>query len=205
MTLDLGEIRATLSLEPGPIDAEELSAACDTAWYWPEAAEQFRGHAAHVAVMLLAEEEDRINAALLLTDLVAAVAASSNAVGVYWTAGGVVQPPEAFISYAQETTEEYLPLNLWIDFRPIPGDDGVCSLATTGLEDFGHQEIEVHQTRQDPELVLERAFKMAHYVLENGSILEDGETVELSEEEKTVVRFGPSMWDAEYEVLLLEM
>lgn len=205
MTLTIGDATATLSLEPAPIEAAELDAACRAAWYWPEAAERFRGHAAHVPVVLLAEDEDRVNAALLLTSLVAAVAASSDAVGVYWAASGLVQPPEAFVSYCQEGDEELLPLNLWIDFRLLEGDDGAYSLATTGLEDFGLSEIEVPPSRHTPELVLERAFKMAHYLLENGPILEDGETVELSDDEKLVVHFGPSMWDPSLSVLRLEI
>ena len=205
MTLALGDATATLSLEAAPIEAEGLQVACRTAWYWPEATERFRGHAAHVPVVLLAEDEDRVNAALVLTSLVAAVAASSSAVGVYWAASGLVQPPEAFISSCQEGDEELLPLNLWIDFRLVEADDGAYSLGTTGLEDFGLPEIEVPPSRHTPELVLERAFKMAHYLLENGPILEDGETVELSDEEKLVVHFGPSMWDPSLSVLRLEI
>ncbi len=205
MTLNLGGATATLSLEPMPIAEAELDAACRTAWYWPEAADRFRGHSAHVPAVLLVEDEDRINAALLLTGLVAAVAACSSAVGVYWAASGLVQPPEAFVSYCQEGDEEFLPLNLWIDFRLLEGDDGDCALATTGLEDFGHAEIEVQSSRQPPEVVWERAFKMAHYLLENGPILEDGETVDLSDDERMVVHYGPSMWDPSLLVLRLEI
>lgn len=205
MTLTLGNASATLSLEPVPLEAAELEAACRAAWYWPEAAEQLRGHLAHVPVVLLAEDEDRINAALLLSSLVAAVAACSSAVGVYWAASGVVQPPEAFVSFCREGEEEFLPLNLWIDFRLVEGDDGACALATTGLEDFGLTEIEVQSSRQTPEVVWEKAFKMAHYLLENGPILEDGETVELSDDERIAVHHGPSLWDPSLSVLQLDI
>lgn len=205
VALTIGDATATLSLEPVPLEAAELDAACRTAWYWPEAAQRFRGHAAHVAIVLLATDEDRISAALVLTSLVAAVAAASNAVGVYWAASGLVQPPEAFVSYCQDGDEELLPLNLWIDFRLVEADDGACSLGTTGLDDFGLAEIEVPPSRHPPELVLEKAFKMAHYLLENGPILEDGETVELSDEEKLVVHFAPSMWDSSFSVLQLDI
>jgi len=203
-TLAVGADTATISLEPAPIPWAELEGPCKSAWYWPEAAGSLRDHAAHVAVVLLPQGEDRITAALVLTNLVAAVAASANAAGVFWASGGLVHAPEAFISYCQEPGGEYLPLNLWIDFSLMRNDDGTCSLFTTGMEEFDLMEIEVHNSREEPELLLEGAFKMAHYLLENGPIVEDGETVELSDEEKCLVRFGPSMWDEHVQVIRLE-
>lgn len=202
--LTIGDDTATISLEPSAIPWADLEGPCRSAWYWPEAAAALRDHAAHVAIVLLPQGQDRISAALALTSLVAAVAASANAAGVFWTSGGLVHAPEAFISYCREPGGEYLPLNLWIDFSLMRNDDGTCSLFTTGMEEFDLMEIEVHGSREDPELLLERAFKMAHYLLENGPIVEDGETVELSDEERCLVRFGPSMWDNSVQVLRLE-
>lgn len=203
--LKVGKGAATISLEPAPIAPAQVEAACQRAWHWPEAPEALRGHVAHAAVVLLTEDEDLVNATLGLSGLVAAVAACAEAVGVYWAASGLVHPPDAFIAFTQDANEEYLPLNLWVDFQIMENEDGSRSLSTTGMGQFRHAEIEVHRSRQEPELLMERAFKMAHYLLENGPILEDEETVELSEQESTPVRYGPSMWDASLRVLRLEI
>jgi hypothetical protein len=50
---------------------------------------------------------------------------------------------------------------------------------------------------------MEQAFKIAHYLLENGPILEDGETVDLFDDEQVLVRFGPSTWDKSATVIRL--
>ena len=64
---------------------------------------------------------DRLRSALGLTALVAAAAASSRALGIYWGPGRLVHAPAAFFEESLRLGREDLPLNLWVDFRLVEG------------------------------------------------------------------------------------
>ena len=199
----IGRDTAAISLMDAPIPWSDLERPCATAWYWPEATASLRDHQAHILVVVLSESEDRVATALLLTSLVAAVASSSDAVGVCWVPATLVHSPEAFLSASQEMSKEYLPLYLWVDFAIQQQHDGSYSLFTTGLREFGLMEIEVRGSYKDPEFLMDRVFNIAHYLLDNGPVLEDGETIGLSDDEEIPVSHGPSMWDERTTVIQL--
>lgn len=197
-----GDMRATLSLEPTPLARELVEAAGPRAWYWTEAIEALAGHTAHLALAVATEEEDRVTGAWVLTALVAAVAADGKATAVYWADSGLFHPPEAFLDACHDE-EEGLPLSLWLDLELFDHEDGSHSLATAGLEPFSLPEVEIHHSGLEPSHLAELSLAMAHYLLENGPILEDNETFELSDEQRVQVRFHPSLCDPDRPALLL--
>ncbi len=202
-TFAIGSDTAAVSLMDMPIPWEDLEPACAHAWYWPEAAQSMRNHGAHILVVVLSDSEDRVGVAMLLTNLVAAVAACTQTAGVCWVPAALVHPADAFVAASRERDREYLPLYLWVDFAIQQEPDGSHSLFTRGLQEFDVMEIEVRGSRKDPDLLLDRVFNVAHYLLENGPVLEDGETIGLTDEEEIPIVHGPSMWDAGTTVIQL--
>jgi hypothetical protein len=202
-TFAVGEDTAAISLMDAPIPWDDLEQACAHAWYWPEAAKLMQEHRAHVLVVVLSNSEDRVGVAMLLTNLVAAVASSSDATGICWVPAALVHPADAFLSASRERDREYLPLYLWVDFVIQERQDGSYALFTRGLSEFNLMEIEVHGSRKAPEFLLDRVFNVAHYLLENGPVLEHGETIGLSEDEEIPILHGPSMWDETTTVIQL--
>lgn len=203
LVFSAGGDTVAVSLVPDPIDWSELEESCEGAWYWPGAADALRGHVAHVLIAVQPEVNDRLRAAMLLTAVAAAVASTTQAAGVYWSASGLVHSPDAFVTYAQQMRKDSLPLLLWIDFELRQEDDGTCSVYTTGLREFNQMEIEVHSSRRDPQWLLGRVFDVAHYLLEKNVVLHDGETVGTSSEEKIPVTIGSSGMDPATRVILL--
>ncbi|NLX94977.1 MAG: DUF4261 domain-containing protein [Rhodopirellula sp.] len=199
----IGRDTAAISLMDAPIPWADLERPCATAWYWPEAEASMRDHRAHVLVVVLSDSPDRVATALFLTSLVAAVAECSEANGVCWVPATLVHSPEAFIDSCQEMSKEYLPLYLWVSFAIQQHHDGSYCVFTTGLAEFGLMEIEVHGSYKDPEFLMDRVFNIAHYLLDNGPVLEDGETIGLSDDEEIPVHHGPSMWDERMTVIQL--
>ncbi|NUQ63316.1 MAG: DUF4261 domain-containing protein [Pirellulales bacterium] len=199
----IGRDTAAISLMDAPIPWADLEGPCASAWYWPEAAASLREHRAHVLVVVLSDSEDRVATALLLTSLVAAVASCSDAAGVCWVPAALVHSPEAFIASSQEMSKEYLPLYLWVNFAIQQHHDGSYCMSTAGLVEFGLMEIEVRSSYRDPEFLLDRVFNITHYLLDNGPVLEDGETIGLSDDEEIPVTHGPSMWDDRTTVIQL--
>ena len=205
ISFNLGGDTAAISLMPQPVPWADLEGPCHEAWYWPEAAEALRDHQSHVLVVLVPKAGRRIDAALSLTRVVAAVTASSQAAGVLWGGGGLVHSPQPFVEVARKTSRESLPLQLWVAFGVHREEDGTHSLYTSGLEEFGHMEIEVSHSRRDPQTLVDRVFNVALHVLYKGALLQDGETLGASEDEKIEIRHVPSFCDDKSTVVRLGM
>lgn len=190
-----------VGLVAAPIPAGDLASPIEAAgWYWPAAAAALGAHQAHAVVAAQRPGGlDAIELDLFLTQATAAVAAASGegAVGVYWGAGGVVHAPETFVWWAQQASREQLPLYLWLAFLARRWGDGGDVIATRGLAAYGLMEVEVvARPGADPEMLMERAFTAAHYLLEHGPVLRDGDTFGLSAAERIRVRHVPSVDDA---------
>lgn len=196
---------AALSLLPHPIDWSKVAVACVRAWYWPEAVEALRDHVAYALVAIQPEVADRLRAAMTLTALTAAVASTTPAAGVYWSASGLVHAPDAFITYTKQMTPSALPLLLWVSLQLGQESDGSLSVFTTGLRDFNQMEIEAHGAQRDRQFLLDRVFDVVHYLLEKNPVLRHGETIGTTDEEKLLITVGPSKRDPNTEVVHLEL
>jgi hypothetical protein len=205
LTFRLGEHTAAISLRSESIPRDDWLGPAATAWYWPEAALELQSHAAHAIVGLLPSRVDRLDAAMLLTRITAAVAVAAEAVAVLWSPGRLVHSPSAFFEYAEKMTRRRLPLYLWINFGLQRNSDGSHALATTGLEAFGHLEIEVAGSSRQPKQLLDMVFNVAHYVLAKGSVLQSGETLGTRAEEKIAIERGPSFRDPSTTVVQLDL
>jgi hypothetical protein len=184
-------VGARVTPEPTPLEASAVARAVQSAWYWPEAGDVVRGHAAHVDVALAAEVGTPIERALALTKAAAAVAAQPGAVAVFWHPTGMVHSPEQWMAQVEDATEEDLPLPLWLAFEGTEKDDGTRSLYTSGMRALGAMEVEVPASKRDGEEVLETVCDVALFVLTSPVPLEDGDQVEVTRG-KVRVRIEPS-------------
>ena len=150
LAFPLGGNTAAVALMPAPIPWSNLEGPCETAWWWPEAAERMRGHNSHLLVALGGESGDAVRRSLALTHLTAAVAAHVDAAGIYWGGGTLVHDPQVFLEEARSASPENLPLHLWIDFRIEANDDGTLRLFTTGMKALDKMEIEIPHSRHEP-------------------------------------------------------
>ena len=203
ISFDLGGDTVAVSLMPQPVPWADLEGPCREAWYWPEAAEALRDHRTHILVVLVPRASDRIDVALSLTRVVAAVTACSRAAGVLWGGGGLVHAPEPFVEAARKGRRESLPLQLWVGFGVYREEDGTHSLYTSGLEEFGQMEIEVAGSKLDPRELIDRVFNMVLYILGKGVVLQDGETIGTSENEKIKITHETSFCDDQTRVVRL--
>lgn len=204
MVFPLGGNTAAVALRPSPIPWSNLEGPCETARWWPEAGQKMCGHNSHLLVVLTGETGDAVRHWLALTHLTAAVAAHSDAAGIYWGGGTLVHDPRVFLEEARRATPENLPLHLWIDFRIESNDDGTLRLFTTGMKALDKMEIEIPRSRHEPAEVFDFACSIAYYILSRGAEIRDGHTVGRCEDEKVPAAHAPSMWDSEITVLRLD-
>ena len=199
----LGEDLVAVSLMPVPIPWSELEGPCATAWWWPEATDRLRTHNSHAIVALMGESGNLIERHIRLTHLIAAVAANTDAAGIYWGAGTVVHDPQAFQDQSAELAPDNLEPQLWVDMRLEQNDDGSYRYFTTGMQALGCLELEIRKSKKAPDEILDFGYAIVNYILTSGARIKDGETIGRSAEEKIKVRHKPSMWDKSRTVMEL--
>ncbi|MEY4515133.1 MAG: hypothetical protein RLZZ450_7255, partial [Pseudomonadota bacterium] len=194
-----------IGLMPAPLPPAELADPASAAWYWPEAAATLKPHRAHAVVSAESETLDPIDLMLTLSRVVAALAVSAPSLGVYVGGAKLVHKVDDFVSETITATREQLPLYLWLRFdlaeasyrslanEPRTSTPGALSLLTTGLTQFELMELEFAPSLLDPQTLMDRAFNIAHYLLDHGAVLSDGHTIGTSADERFRVRHGASI------------
>ena len=202
----VGERIGFVILGQEPVPDDDLQMLCEEAWYWPEAEEQLRQQKGCALIGIeKSSAADRLEQVMKLTRLTAALAMTSDALGVFWINGPLVHEPQTFFRCAERMSEDDLPVELWIGFHPELEDDNTISIFTRGLASFDLPEVEVYDSHRDPQFIYERLFDIAHYLLSNGPVIHDGETIGSSTDEQFPVTIGPSRIEPELEVIQIKM
>lgn len=188
-----------MSLMPAPVPWSDLEGPCITSLYWREAVKTLKPHTAHLIVSIMphTDEMSMVLWAILLTKLTASVALafSSHSLGVYWPSGTLVQSIPFFLESTRNISPDCIPLELWIEFRLQMHPSGMCNVITTGMDVFGHREIEVINSKRKPQDVLKFIINLVAYLFENGPVIKEGDTVGEDAGQKITVEFTASTWE----------
>jgi hypothetical protein len=191
-------------LMPAPIPWADLEGPCAASWLWPDAAKVLKHHVAHLVVTVLSEAGP-VERARLLTQVTASILATCpEAVGVYWGDAALVLPPALFQEFTTQILPSGPPLYLWVDFRVGKTAGGKSSGFTTGLAALGHMEFETQDSPEPPDELRERFFGLANYVLENGPVIRDGDTIGEDANERIRVVYADSQFGQKGRVMWLE-
>ncbi len=203
LAFDMGTAHVMLGRVTEAFPWNDLAGPCATSVVWPEAASVLKRHRAHIIVSLSTDRE-LIDRAKLLTQVTAAtMAATPSAVGVFWGNATLVLPKALFIEFAVQILPLAPPLHIWLDVRVAPNADGSFSGFTTGMAALGHMEFETLNSTQNAAGLRERLFALANYVLENGPVISDGNTVGADAREKIRVVFADSKFGHHERVMRL--
>jgi hypothetical protein len=97
-----------------------------------------------------------------------------------------------------------LALPIWINFRVTKTQDGASAGFTRGLSALGHKEFETAESPESPEDLRERLLGLVGYVLDNGPVIKDGNTIGEDANERIKVTYGPSSFGLPGEVMRLD-
>lgn len=172
---------AAVSLMPGAIPEEEIIYHAESNFRWPEAAEVSKRHKAHLLVSVLGKNMPVKEAGELSVKVTAACCKQKGVLGIY--ANGTVYEPEYYLHFADMIKEDIFPLFNLVWFGLYMGKNGVCGY-TDGLRGLGYDEIEVIDSKQSPGDVGEFLTDVANYVVDEEVILQDGETIGFTAEQK---------------------
>ena len=188
----VGEADVILGLMPAPIPWSDLEGPCATSWLWPEAAKVLRKHKNHLIVTVSSEWKPIERATLLTQVMASTIGTCESVLGVFWTDATLVVQPGMFREMAVDLLPAQFPVPVWIDFRVGKNDEGGSTGFTAGLAAFGHKEFETLHSTETPGELRERLLGLAGYVLENGPVIRDGDTIGQDENEKIKVWFKKS-------------
>ncbi len=207
LTFDLGDqVHVFLTLMRSPIPWSDLEGPCATSVLWKDAAEVLRDHQAHLLVTIMFEDElPPIEKSVFLTQVTASVVNTcESALGVYWCNATLVIQPKLFHDFAIRVMPVGPPIHIWVDFRVGPNEQGTTSGFTTGLESLGLMELETENASDPPGELRERFEGLIHYLLENGPVIEDGDTIGEDMSERIRVAYAASAFGHESTVMRLD-
>lgn len=189
---------------PAPVPWSDLEGPCATSILWPDAASMLRSHTHH-AIVTVRGELDPVALSTVLTQVTAALmAATPGTPGVFWTNAALLVPKDMFIDFAVKIMPMGPPLTIWVDSRVGWTEvDAFSSGFTTGLAELGLMELEAEKATEPPAELRKRFEAIARYLLENGQVISDGDTLGESADEKIRVVYGPSAFGIEGTVMRL--
>ncbi len=202
LSFRIGSADVIFGKMPAPFPWSDLEGPCVTSILWPDAADALKGHKTHVIVTVNGEL-DPIALSTLLTQATASLMATSPALGVYWGNATLVVPKDIFIDFATDVLPHGPPLHVWVDFRVGTDGDKSSSGFTTGMAALGHMEFESQSAAEPPGELRERFLALAGYIVENGPVINDGDTVGEDANERIRVVYSDSAFGHEGKVMRL--
>jgi len=186
---------------------DDLEGPIATTWLWPREPSigNVKQHRSFLHVTMMGGAADPVRRRLTLTAVTALAAKQSGVMAVYWGDASLVIFPPLFVDMAEENnTPQSPPLYLWVDLRAFRNEDGTTALFTVGLAPLGHMEIEIPRIKMEIGELREWLVEIICYLLENGPVLMDGQTIGMSAEQQIRIRHCPSIFGHPGQVIRLE-
>lgn len=204
MSIDIGGEVVMIALMRAPIPWSDLEGPCETSWLWKDAAKELRKHTSHLIVTILSKS-DPIEQSKLLTQVCSSIlAVCEQAPGIYWSNATLLVPSKLFQEFAQTFLPTGLPVLIWVDVRAGKRDNGKTAGFTSGMSALGHMELETETSTESPGELRQRFLSLAEYLLENGPVIKDGDTIGEDANERIRVVYSKSAFGHKEKVMRLE-
>lgn len=170
-----------VSFLPAPIPNGEAEEAASKNFMWPHGAEQVKGHAAHLLIAVLGKKLPPVECGILLAKAVTSACRQDGVLGIY--TGEVVYAPDYYLRFSGMLEEALFPIYNLVWIGLYNGRKGLCAY-TGGMRCFGYDEMEVLDSQADAQTLHGFLSDIANYVITADVVLQDGETIGFSEEQK---------------------
>ena len=179
---NIGDIMVAVALMPAPIPNNEAVEKAKINYKWKDAVKVAEEHKAHILVSLLGEP-DLVEGAKLYTKIISALTKQENCTGLYVTK--TVLNPDMYRDFTEYYAEnDMFPVENTIFIGVYKTDNGEINAYTYGMETFGKKEMEVINSLEQPKDIYNLLQAIADYVITSDVILQDGETIGFTAEQK---------------------
>jgi hypothetical protein len=181
---------------PAAIPGGEAEENADGNFLWPEGREEASSHRAHIIVTNIgAGEQSPIQSAIAVSRLALVALRLFDGIGVYWCNASVCNSRAVFEDFCQDMSDEHVPVPVWLRFQLVRAPDDGIGIYTLGMRQFDLMDIEVDRCTMDVGDLFEFVSNIAHYLIQSGPVIADGNTVGGTAEERILVHHRPSMMD----------
>ena len=174
----------TASLMPAPIPDNEAVEQAKTNYRWEKAVEAAEKHKAHLLVSLINRGDvDNIEGAKHYVKLLANATKQEGCLGINIL--GTVIHPQMYYDFAKLYDEnDDFPIENIVYIGLYGDENNTVSGYTYGLEQFGKKELEIIKSLEEAEEVYNFLASISDYIITSDVVLNDGETIGFSEEQK---------------------
>lgn len=183
LVTEIKGMTVAISLMPAPVPNDEAVENAKTNFRWPEAVEVTQKHKAHILVAILRGKQQVLTAGKLFVMICSSCLKMPHAIAMN-TLGTVFQPEFYMAAAKSAFEEEELPLLNLVFFGIYSNDGTSFSGYTYGMDILGKKNIEIIDSKNNPNDVFEFLFDITSYVLESDVTLKDGETIGFTAEQK---------------------
>lgn len=164
---------------------EPLNSVAQFAYWWPNAIADIARNRSHVFIRCGWSKHSRLDAHIRHLVLIRELVGQLPVIGVLW--GCVLVQPATLDGEFQRLQNSEIPFSLWVLIQFSKQPNGNILISTIGMRNFEQMEIETEST-----LPLDQTFDLVRqfgsYILANGPVVNDGETIGLSEQQRIKVR-----------------
>ena len=174
----------TVSLMPAPIPDNETIEQAKTNYRWDGAVEAAERHKAHLLVSVINRGDmDNIEGAKHYVKLLANATKQEGCLGINIL--GTVIHPQMYYDFAKLYDEnDDFPIENIVYIGLYGDENNTVSGYTYGLEQFGKKELEIIKSSEEAEEVYNFLASISDYIITSDVVLNDGETIGFSEEQK---------------------
>jgi hypothetical protein len=193
----VGHREAVLADMRFPMPWSDLGQVCQWSPMWKHPEDVLRNHATHF-IVTVKTGDGPVEQSRFLTEVCASVLASyPEALGVLWINASMLIPRELFLSGSREALPDELPLHLWVNCHVGVNEQGKHCGSTIGLAQLGHMDIEATDSPESLPDLFDQLAGLTQYLLDNGPIIKDGDTMGESALARIRIVYGKSLFDPE--------
>lgn len=198
---------SVIAMQAGfPVPWDDLEYACYNSYFWPTADKDLKKSRDHFIVVVTNPEADKVKKVLHLSRGLLAIANSTKAMGIYNGDATTVYKRDYYEKMLPEKIEsvEDVPAILWVGFLKAIHRDETVSFYTRGLAEFGCKEVEVVRSKKEGMEIFSLVHGISQYLISAGDVIEDGNTVGGTDDEKIKVYHKKSKLDGRGTVLRID-
>lgn len=164
-----------------PVPDGEFDSLFPVSYLWENAERETAAHRSHMIVTKLSNDKPALENHRVFTKVVESILAETDSLGLYQGTQSLLISRENYQDAAATLKNGETPLMLWI-FIGMPSSDQGQSFFTYGLTGFGKWEMEIVESRLDPDELFQFFVNVCMYVVNSDVTFEDGETLGYTEE-----------------------
>lgn len=181
VVLRINDMLVACSLMPNPVPDGEAEANAKNSVVWKNAQEEVAKHKAHCMIAIMSKNGTAVEQAELFAKVAAAMLSLKNAIGIYKYP--TVYQAQFYRDMAQSMNHGEFPTPIAIHVGMYLSE-GKMNAYTSGMQFFGKDEIEVIGSLAQPGELYGFMLSVAEYVILEDIVLQPGETIGFSEEQK---------------------